>query len=155
MRVWFAAQSPRDQMALMLLSGFLLLFVLFQFALSPASEARGQMASNNDAASAQLSRVETKVSQLLSLRESGDAGASQNLSSTLSAAAQNAGLVVKRLQPNSRGEVQVRFEGVDFDALHQWLETVEGNEGLRVVDASLSDAGRSGGINATLRVRGQ
>ena len=85
MRAWFAAQSPRDQMALMLLSGFLLLFLLFQFALSPAGEARRQMASNNDAASAQLSRVETKVSQLLSLRESGDTGANQNLSSTLSA----------------------------------------------------------------------
>ena len=155
MRAWFAAQSPRDQMALMLLTGFLFLFVLFQFALSPAGEACRQMADNNDAASAQLSRVEMKVSQLLSLRESGDAGASQNLSSTLSAAAQNAGLVVKRLQPNSRGEVQVRFEGVDFDALLQWLETVEGNEGLRIVDASLSDAGRSGGVNATLRVRGQ
>ena len=155
MRAWFAAQSPRDQMALMLLSGFLLLFLLFQFALSPAGEARRQMASNNDAASAQLSRVEAKVSQLLSLRESGDTGANQNLSSTLSAAAQNAGLVVKRLQPNSRGEVQVRFEGVDFDALMQWLETVEGNEGLRIVDASLSDAGRAGGVNATLRVRGQ
>ena len=155
MRAWFAAQSPRDQMALMLLTGFLFLFVLFQFALSPAGEARRQMASNNDAASAQLSRVEMKVSQLLSLGESGDAGASQNLSSTLSAAARNAGLVVKRLQPNSRGEVQVRFEGVDFDALLQWLETVEGNEGLRIVDASLSDAGRAGGVNATLRVRGQ
>ena len=49
----------------------------------------------------------------------------------------------------------MRFEGVDFDALLQWLQTVEGNEGLRIVDASVSDAGRSGGVNATLRVRGQ
>ena len=49
----------------------------------------------------------------------------------------------------------MRFEGVDFDALLQWLVTVEGNEGLRIVDASLSDAGRAGGVNATLRVRGQ
>lgn len=122
--------------------------------LIPAGDARQQMAQNNEAASAQLSRVEMKVSRLLALRESGDTGQSQNLSSTLSAAAQNAGLTVKRLQPNSRGEVQVRFEGVDFDALLQWLQTVEGNEGLRVIDASVSDAGRSGGVNATLRVRG-
>ena len=121
----------------------------------PASEARGQMALNNQAVSAQLSRVEIKVSRLLSLRATGGSNQSQNLSSTLSAAAQNAGLTVKRLQPNSRGEVQVRFEGVDFDALLQWLQTVEGNEGLRIVDASVSDAGRSGGVNATLRVRGQ
>ena len=154
MRDWFASQTPRDQMAVMLLAGFLLLFSIVQFMLIPAGDARQQMAKNNEAASAQLSRVEMKVSRLLALRESGNTGQSQNLSSTLSAAAQNAGLTVKRLQPNSRGEVQVRFEGVDFDALLQWLQTVEGNEGLRIVDASVSDAGRTGGVNATLRVRG-
>ena len=155
MKEWFANQSPRDQVALLLLAGFLTVFGLFQFALMPASEARGQMALNNQAVSAQLSRVETKVSRLLSLRATGSSNQSQNLSSTLSAAAQNAGLTVKRLQPNSRGEVQVRFEGVDFDSLLQWLQTVEGNEGLRIVDASVSDAGRSGGVNATLPERGQ
>ena len=142
-------------MAILLLTGFLLVFSVFQFALMPMSENRAQMALNNGAASAQLSRVEAKVSRLLSLRDAGSTGQNDNLSSTLSAAAQNAGLTVKRLQPNSRGEVQVRFEGADFDALLQWLQTVEGNEGLRIIDASVSDAGRSGGVNATLRVRGR
>ena len=155
MREWFNSQRPRDQMAILLLTGFLLVFSVFQFALMPMSENRAQMALNNGAASAQLSRVEAKVSRLLSLRDAGSTGQNDNLSSTLSAAAQNAGLTVKRLQPNSRGEVQVRFEGADFDALLQWLQTVEGNEGLRIIDASVSDAGRSGGVNATLRVRGQ
>jgi type II secretory pathway component PulM len=125
------------------------------FALMPASEARSQMVANNKAATAQLDRVEAKVSQLVDLRANGESGQNQNLSSTLSAAAQNAGLTVKRLQPNSRGEVQVRFESVEFDALLQWLQTIEGNEGLRIIDASVSDAGRSGGVNATLRVREQ
>jgi type II secretory pathway component PulM len=111
--------------------------------------------ANNKAATAQLARVEAKVSQLVDLRANGESGQNQNLSSTLSAAAQNAGLIVKRLQPNSRGEVQVRFESVEFDALLQWLQTIEGNEGLRIIDASVSDAGRSGGVNATLRVREQ
>ena len=155
MREWFNSQSPRDQMAILLLTGFLLVFSVFQFALMPMGENRAQMALNNGAASAQLSRVEAKVSRLLSLRDAGGTGQNDNLSSTLSAAAQNAGLTVKRLQPNSRGEVQVRFEGADFDALLQWLQTVEGNEGLRIIDASVSDAGRSGGVNATLRVLGQ
>lgn len=155
MRDWFNAQTQKDQLALMALVAAVVLYGLLSFALIPASEARSQMAANNTATIAQLSRVEAKVSQLLDLRENNDSGQSQNLSSALSAAAQNAGLTVKRLQPNSRGEVQVRFESVEFDALLQWLQTVEGNEGLRIVDASVSDAGRSGGVNATLRVREQ
>lgn len=155
MREWFNAQTQRDQLALMILTAALVLYGLVAFVLLPVNDARNQMLANNEAAIAQLARVEAKVSQLLELRANSEAGQNQNLSSTLSAAAQNAGLVVKRLQPNSRGEVQVRFESVEFDALLQWLQTIEGNEGLRIVDASLSDAGRSGGVNATLRVREQ
>ena len=155
MREWFNAQTQREQLALMILTAALVLYGLVAFVLLPVNDARNQMLANNEAAIAQLARVEAKVSQLLELRANSEAGQNQNLSSTLSAAAQNAGLVVKRLQPNSRGEVQVRFESVEFDALLQWLQTIEGNEGLRIVDASLSDAGRSGGVNATLRVREQ
>ena len=153
MRDWFDTQSQRDQLALLVLGFVIVIYSIFAFALVPANEARSQMATNNEAVLAQLVRVEAKVSQLLELRASNQTGRNQNLSATLSAAAQNAGLAVKRLQPNSRGEVQVRFESVEFDALLQWLQTVEGNEGLRIVDASVSDAGRSGGVNATLRVR--
>ena len=155
MRDWFNAQNQRDQLALMVLMAAVVLYSLVSFVLMPASAARSQMAANNTAALAQLARVEAKVSQLLDLRARSESGKNQNLSSTLSAAAQNAGLIVKRLQPNSRGEVQVRFESVEFDALLQWLQTIEGNEGLRIVDASVSDAGRSGGVNATLQVREQ
>jgi type II secretory pathway component PulM len=155
MREWFNAQTPRDQIALIALAAAVVIYGVVAFALVPASEARSQMVANNKAATAQLDRVEAKVSQLVDLRANGESGQNQNLSSTLSAAAQNAGLTVKRLQPNSRGEVQVRFESVEFDALLQWLQTIEGNEGLRIIDASVSDAGRSGGVNATLRVREQ
>jgi type II secretory pathway component PulM len=140
---------------LITLAAAVVIYGVVAFALVPASEARSQMVANNKAATAQLARVEAKVSQLVDLRANGESGQNQNLSSTLSAAAQNAGLTVKRLQPNSRGEVQVRFESVEFDALLQWLQTIEGNEGLRIIDASVSDAGRSGGVNATLRVREQ
>jgi type II secretory pathway component PulM len=142
MREWFNAQTPRDQIALIALAAAVVIYSVVAFALVPASEARSQMMANNKAATAQLARVEAKVSQLVDLRANGES-------------AQNAGLTVKRLQPNSRGEVQVRFESVEFDALLQWLQTIEGNEGLRIIDASVSDAGRSGGVNATLRVREQ
>ena len=61
---------------------------------------------------------------------------------------------MKRLQPNSRGEVQIRFEGAAFDNLLQFLEQIEGVSGLAVLDASVSSAGRNGGVNATFRVAG-
>ena len=60
MKEWFANQSPRDQVALLILEGFLVVFCLFKFGLVPASEARGLMALTNQAASAQLSELRQK-----------------------------------------------------------------------------------------------
>jgi hypothetical protein len=38
--------------------------------------------------------------------------------------------------------------------LLQFLEQIEGSSGLVVIDGSISSAGNSGGVNATLRVSG-
>ena len=81
-------------------------------------------------------------------------GVQGNLTRTLSQLSETLGLPVKRLQPNSRGEVQIRFEGIAFDGLLQFLEQIEGSSGLVVVDGSISSAGNNGGVNATLRVSG-
>jgi Type II secretory pathway, component PulM len=46
----------------------------------------------------------------------------------------------------------VRFESVEYDALVRWIYRIEVVDGLVIVDASISQAGRSGGVNATLRL---
>ena len=86
MREWFNAQTPRDQIALIALAAAVVIYSVVAFALVPASEARSQMMANNKAATAQLARVEAKVSQLVDLRANGESGQNQNLSSTQSAA---------------------------------------------------------------------
>ena len=93
------------------------------------------------------------MEQLTVLRAGGNSG-QVNLTRTLNQAGQANGLPIKRLQPNSRGEVQIRFEAVDFDGLLQFLEQIEGASGLAVLEASVTSAGRGGGVNATLRISG-
>lgn len=154
MKAWFLALSRRDQTALLLLGAVLLLWLLYQLALRPAAEARANMEMNNAAASELLTRVDTKVAQLMALRAEGQASPGGNLTTVLSRLSESLGLPVRRLQPNSRGEVQVRFESVDYDQLVRWLHALENEQGLAVVDAAISQAGRSGGVNATIRVAG-
>ena len=136
MREWFNAQSQRDQIALIALAGAVALYSLLTFALLPASEARSQMAANNTAATAQLGRVEAKVSQLPDLRANSES-AKTKICPPLSVQPHKRRAYRQATAAHSRGEVQVRFESVEFDALLQWLQTVEGNEGLRIVDASV------------------
>lgn len=150
---WFAAQSRRDQIALLVLGGALLGWLFFQLVVIELDGRRARLRHANQVLSEQLVRVDFKVEQLRALR-AGDGGRQVNLTQTLSQASDAQGLAVKRLQPNSRGEVQIRFEGVAFDGVLRFLEQIEGSAGLRVMDASVSSAGRDGAVNATFRVAG-
>ena len=153
MRAWFESLSKRDQFALCALGAALGLWLFVQIVFVELDGRRARLSDGNAALTQQLSRVDLKVEQLTALR-AGGGGRQVNLTRTLNQASEANGLAVKRLQPNSRGEVQIRFEGVDFDGVLRFLEQVEGAADLTVLDASISSAGRSGGVNATLRIAG-
>ena len=153
MRQWFQSLPSRDQIALMALVAALGLWIFVQLIFIELDGRRDRLTQGNQALAEKLIRVDLKVEQLAALR-AGGGGQKVNLIRTLSQASEAKGLAVKRLQPNSRGEVQIRFEGVAFDNLLQFLEQIEGVSGLAVLDASVSSAGRNGGVNATFRVAG-
>lgn len=152
-RQWFESLSARDQIALMILGAAVGLWAFVFLIFIELDGRRERLVDGNQALAQKLHRVDLKVEQLAVLREGGGDG-QVNLTRTLSQASETHGLTVKRLQPNSRGEVQLRFEGIAFDGLLQFLEQIEGSAGLVVKEASISSAGRSGGVNATLRIAG-
>lgn len=153
MRAWYESLSTRDQLALLVLAGALGAWLFVQVVFIELDGRRARLSEGNLALANKLNRVDLKVEQLAALR-AGGGGRQVNLTRTLNQASEANGLAVKRLQPNSRGEVQIRFEGVDFDGVLRFLEQIEGTAGLTVLDASISSAGRSGGVNATLRFTG-
>jgi general secretion pathway protein M len=152
-RQWFESLSVRDQIALMILGAAVGLWAFVFLIFIELDGRRERLVNGNQGLAQKLHRVDLKVEQLAVLREGGGDG-QVNLTRTLSQASETHGLTVKRLQPNSRGEVQLRFEGIAFDGLLQFLEQIEGSAGLVVKEASISSAGRSGGVNATLRIAG-
>jgi len=154
MKQWFESLSRRDQIALLMRAGALLLWAYTQLIFIPLDGRRECLKQGTAALAEKLVRVDLKVAQLAALR-SGKGSQPVNLTRTLSQASDASGLPVKRLQPNSRGEVQIRFESVPFDGVLRFLEQVEGISQLSVVDASISSAGKNGGVNATLRIAGQ
>ena len=152
-RQWFQSLVVRDQIALMILAAVVGSWVFVQVIFVELDGRRQRLTAGNEALASTLSRIDLKVEQLAALRADWG-GVQVNLTRTLSQLSETLGLPVKRLQPNSRGEVQIRFEGIAFDGLLQFLEQIEGSSGLVVIDGSISSAGNSGGVNATLRVSG-
>ncbi len=153
MKQWFEGLTQREQLYLLVLGLALGLYLLFILAIRPLGAAQSDLAQRNNTVAESLQRIDVMVSQILSLRESGArSSAPRNLTSLVNSSTAEQGLAVARLQPNSRGEVQVRLENAAFDSLAAWLYSMEYREQLVVQEVSITQANAPGTVNATVRL---
>ncbi len=153
MKQWFMGLTQREQLSLLIMGLAVALYLAFVIFIAPLSQARDRMVVQNRGVAESLQRVEVLVSQILHLRETGNGSSTnRNLTSLVNRSTSSYQLQVNRLQPNSRGELQVRLENAVFDDLIAWLYQVEYKEGLRVLETSITQAGTVGRVNATVRL---
>jgi general secretion pathway protein M len=153
MNKWYANLKQREQLSLLLLGLALGIYLLYIAVWSPLSSARDEIFRQNQSVASSLVRVDSMVSEILLLRESGAGERSKkNLTALINQSTSRSNLKVSRLQPNSRGEVQVRLESVSFDDLLAWLYEMEHNQGLFVREVSITRSGSSGRVNASVRL---
>lgn len=152
MRRYFAQLSPRDQLSLLVLLPVLVAYLFYMLAFRPLLVSADALQQRNAAAVQTLARVDGLVTQLNSLRIDASAPASDvSLTALINRSTAAAALSVSRLQPNSRGELQLRLENAPLDRLLRWLHSLEEEQGVLVLEAALSEAG-GGRVNATLRL---
>ena len=153
MKEWFSQLNQREQLSLLLLSSALFLYLLYILVLSPLESQREQLIAQNSAVTESQGRVDAMVSQLLQLRQGGaKAGAKRNLTSVINQSTTRLQLPVMRLQPNSRGEIQVRIENASFNDVLKWLNEMEYTESLLVREVSVTPAASAGRVNITVRI---
>jgi general secretion pathway protein M len=153
MKEWFSQLNQREQMSVLLLGVAVSLYLLYVFIWSPLDTRREQLAVQNTAIAESQVRVDSMVSQLLELREGGaTAGAKRNLTSVINESTSRFQLPVIRLQPNSRGEIQVRVENASFDDVLKWLHEMEYGQSLLVREVSVTPANAAGRVNVTVRI---
>lgn len=153
MKAWYEALNQREQLSLLALSLALFLYIVYMVAWSPLAEKRDRLEVQNRAVAGSLQRVDAMVSEIVRLREGGgQTSARRNLTSLINGSTGRHELQVSRLQPNSRGEIQVRLEAAAFDDLLGWLHEIEYSEGLLVREVSITQGGAMGRVNATVRI---
>ena len=153
MKDWFLQLNQREQTSLLALGLALALYVFYMFIWSPLDSMRDSLQVQNHGVAGSLQRVDTMVSEILQLRDSGTQTSSRrNLTSLINQSTGRLQLQVTRLQPNSRGEIQVRLENAAFDDVLLWLHEMEYREGLLVREVSITQAGVVGRVNATVRI---
>ncbi len=153
MKEWFSGLNQREQLSLVGLGFALGIYLLYMLAWAPLADRREQLAVQNKSVAQSLQRVDAMVSEVMRLREGGGAStARRNLTVLVNQSTSRHGLQVSRLQPNSRGDIQVRLEKAVFDDLLAWLDEVENREGLMVTEVAITQSGTAGRVNATIRI---
>ena len=153
MNNWYSSLNQREQLSLLLLAAAVGLYLLYVLAWSPLAGSRDELIVRNQGVASSLLRVDAMVSEVLSLRESGAGNSSKrNLTSLINQSTSRMNLQVSRLQPNSRGELQVRLENASFDDVLAWLYEMEYSQGLLVREVSLTGSGSAGRVNASIRL---
>jgi len=153
MNKWYSSLNQREQMSLLLLAVVVGIYFLYLLIWSPLIRSRDDMILRNQSVSSSLVRVDAMVSEVLLLRESGAGNTSRrNLTSLINQSTSRMKLQVSRLQPNSRGELQVRLENASFDDILAWLYEMEYSQGLLVREVSLTQSGSAGRVNASIRI---
>jgi general secretion pathway protein M len=150
---WFTRLTQREQLSLLLMGLAVLVYLTYVLVWSPLDDRRDRLEAQNLGVAESLQRVDAMVSEVMLLRE-GDArpGARRNLTSLINQSTTRRELQVSRLQPNSRGEIQVRLESAAFDDMLAWLHELEYREGLLVREVSITQSGAAGRVNATVRI---
>lgn len=153
MKAWFMQLTQREQLYLLVLGVALGLYLLYMVVAAPLGQARENLEQQNVAVASSLQRVDQMVSRILHLRETGTRpGSGRNLTSLINSSTAAMDLPVSRLQPNASGEIQVRLESAAFDDLLAWLHQMEYRESLLVREVSITQAGSTGRVNATVRI---
>ena len=153
MKEWFAGLNQREQLSLVALGFALGLYFLYMLAWAPLAEHRNRLTLQNQTTAESLQRVDAMVSEITRLRAGGVASTAQrNLTALVNQSTNRHSLQVSRLQPNSRGDIQVRLENAVFDDLVAWLDEIENREGLLVTEVAITRTGSSGRVNASIRI---
>ncbi|MEP0203501.1 MAG: type II secretion system protein M [Halioglobus sp.] len=153
MNKWLLRFNTREQLSLLIMTAAVALYIMYALIWTPLSSARDDMALRNQSTVELLYRVDSMVSEVQALKASGGSNTRQrNLTSLINQTTRAQNLAVTRLQPNSRGDIQVRMENAPFDDVMTWLHVIELRERLVIQELSLTQAGGSGLINLTVRV---
>ncbi len=156
---WWQAQSERDRRTLGV--GAVVVVLLLGWALlwHPLAQRRAALeqevaSRSDDLAFVQRGTAQLAQQQRIGQRARGDR-AGKSLLALADATAREAGLgaAIKQIEPAGQRNVKLNFEGVAFDAMAGWLETLAGGYGVEAVDVSVDRGEGAGLVNARVTLQ--
>ena len=149
LRAFWEGLAPRDRRVLLVGIGALVLIAAWLLVWEPLRAARDAARVRTVAASNDLAYLRAVVPQL---RDSAVPAArdGRSLLALVDATARGSdvGDALLRVEPVSAAQVRVYFEGAGFDALVDWLGSLQAGQGVSIGDFSASRAAGVGRVDA-------
>jgi len=153
LRTWFAGLRPREQWSVVTLALALALYLPYRGLWVPLARDHAAVSQQNAVLAQSLLRVDALAAQLRARRAQETRIPTQrNLNALVNQSTLQFGLQVARLQPNSRGEIEVRLDNAPLPALLRWLHHLEQEQALPLIELALSQTVQDGRVNATIRI---
>ena len=155
MQKWFNSLPRRQQLAVSVAAAVVLFYLLFALVWQPMATSVDTLKRQNKAAEQSLQNIKALVAEHQQLQQSGTAqigGSRQTLTRLIDSTARSNQLSMSRLQPSSSGDVQVRFENVEFNRILAWLNQLEMANGIVIKDLSISPTAAAGAVNISVRL---
>src|SRR6187402_1295601 len=134
------SQFNRREQTLLFAGAILIgLYLLWLVVLAPLQHKRDKLVTTNLATEASLGRVQLLANQLQNLsQQSVQTGGDDNINGVINASLGENGLAMSTFTPGGGGEVRVRIDKANSEALMQWLYDLENKHHIAIRELNIS-----------------
>lgn len=160
MKRFWLERTERERIMLIAMGAALAVFALYQVVYAPLASYNEQAARSYAAARALYAEIEAGAREAAALRASAEASGRQSPRQTgsvraaVSATAQEAGLMITRMQPIEDRALNLWIDEADVTTLYRWIITLREDYGITVDKASIRTNEAAGTVRAQLLLAG-
>lgn len=150
---WWAQAPAKDQLALVICAGFIVVYILFMVVLKPVDDLRKKQAVTNNALRGSLENVRELAAQVVANKNSGQTSQRGNsLENIVQQTVSANNLRVASMNSSGKNGVRLRFEEARFENVLKWMYEMEVSQNVKIKDLSVSSASNPGMVTINLRM---
>lgn len=151
---WFKQLKRSEQYALLVLAATLIPYLCYVLLFKPLLVSNSNLLEANQRAAETFQQVQRLAAEYQQLSDTNqDVNTSINLPQLVDSSVLRYKLALKRMQPTANGEIQLRFEAINFNDFIAWLYELESQYAVVVKDLSVSPVADTGLVSSSLRLR--
>lgn len=154
-RYW--SLPPRDRVLVNIIMATLTLMLLWLLIIAPAQRLRSEAAVKLAGQQATLQWVkdnEARAQAIAGKTTSSPRKSGQSLMAAVTSSTAQMGLTLKRYEPEGQEKLRVWLENQSFNKIMQWVDALQRQHGMSVVNVAIDAASQPGLVNAKIVLRG-